>query len=110
MKVLELMDTLSDSFQRDIKRVTQLHRKINPGNWDYQKLDYQNVWLQWAFLKEDFDISLTKTDTRNEIQLEILEDKILQKGSKPIHFIDHQTFENSSMNFINTQLCSYQLI
>ena len=69
-------------------------RKVNPENCDYLKLGSQTVYMQWAFLDESLDFNATLQD-QMEFEFDIKADKILNKGVKPMHFIDYFNFQST---------------
>ena len=69
-------------------------RRINPENCDYLRLGSQTVFMQWAFIDESVNFNASLQD-QPEFELNIESDQILNKGVKPMHFIDYFFFENN---------------
>ena len=107
--MLRMLPGMAPSKRPDVIRKTQLMRKINPENCDYVRLDSPTVYVQWAFLVEDLNINASQFGNAfpadnlrmeaDEFTLEVAKSAVLDFGVKPIHFIDHFDFDNSTTNY-----------
>ena len=101
--MLRMLPGISGPAKRpDVIRKTQLMRKINPENCDYVRLDSPTVYVQWAFLSEELEINSTHFDRALadiDFTLEVTKSAVLNYGVKPIHFIDHFDFDNTTTNY-----------
>ena len=81
----------------DVIRKTDIMRKINPENCDYMRLGQQNVWFQWAFIKEGLNESVlnkTSFEDGEDFTITLEAAQITNKGTKAAHLIDHYTFKS----------------
>ena len=69
-------------------------RKVNPENCDYLKLGSQTVYMQWAFINESLNFNGSYQE-QTEFDFEIKADEIINKGVKPMHFIDFFNFPSN---------------
>ena len=83
--------------REDVIRKTEIMRKINPENCDYLRLGQQNVWFQWAFIKEGINVSaIDKAAIQDgeDFNITLKAAEITNMGTKAAHLIDHYTFKS----------------